>query len=84
MKHIIDMRVMPMGIDFLEDQRLAFMFKLRDFDGQDWAEARMVLPMEGGEAPARVQADALEKLAKLALRVADDIRRGRSVAPSEE
>lgn len=84
MKHIIDMRVMPMQIEPADGDHFAFCFKLRDFDGQDWAEARMVLPMEGGEAPARVQADALEKLAKLALRVADDIRRGRSVPPGDE
>lgn len=84
MEHIVDMRVMPMGIDFLEGERFAFMFRLRDFDGQDWADVCMVLPMEGGHEPARVQADALEKLAKLALRVADDIRRGRSVAPPHE
>lgn len=84
MKQVIDMRVMPMQMEFLEGEQFAFCFKLRDFDGQDWAEARMVLPMEGGEAPTRVQADALEKLAKLALRVADDIRRGRSVPPGDE
>ena len=77
---ILDIRLTPMATDYPDAEHVAYGFTLRDFDGKDWADINVVLPT-GDHRPARVQLDALEKFAQLALRVADDIRRRDAATP---